>query len=64
LWFAIQEGWALADKDRGDTLSEHVWAWFHIRDARPTPLVWAGRAFLIIGAVWLGGHFAFGIWSF
>jgi hypothetical protein len=27
LWFLVLEGIALFQKDRGDTLSEHVWWW-------------------------------------
>lgn len=62
-WFVIEEGVALALKKPGRTLSEHVWAWFHVYDKRPTPLVIAGRAFLAIGGIWLAGHFAFGWWT-
>jgi len=43
--FAVIEGAALADKDEGDTLSEHVRKWFatHTRPGR-----------LAFAAVWLG----------
>lgn len=64
LGFAVLEGVALARKAPGDTLSEHVWSWFRVRDERPTPLVWLLRVPLLIGGVWLTGHLAFGWWSF
>jgi hypothetical protein len=32
LMFAVIEGIALFNKSRGDTLSEHLWAWLGIRD--------------------------------
>lgn len=35
LWalaFCVIEGVALVNKSRGDTLSEHLWAWLGIRD--------------------------------
>lgn len=64
LGFVALEGIALARKAKGDTLSEHVWGWFRVRDARPTPLVWLLRVPLLVGGVWLTGHLAFGLWSF
>ena len=62
--FVIIEGIALARKDLNDTLSEHVWKWFRIRDPRPTGLTWLLRVPLFIGGVWLTGHLAFGWWTF
>lgn len=48
--FAVLEGLALANRQAGDTLSEHVWALLDV------PVLWwiAAGAF-----VWLGGHFFF-----
>ena len=46
----------------GDTLSEHVWAWFHVHDRRPTALTWTLRAVLLAFLAWLLVHLAFGIW--
>lgn len=59
----ITEIVALARKERHDTLSEHVWAWWHVYDRRPTPLVVVGRVVLLTIMVWLTGHFAFGWWT-
>lgn len=61
--FAVLEGVALARKERGDTLSEHVWGWLRIRDARPTAFTWVARVFLVVAGVWLTGHLAFGWWT-
>ena len=61
-WFAffvVVEGVALLDKDRGDTLSEHVWAWFKIRD-KPRQWTWR-RAVLAAFLVWLLVHMVAGI---
>lgn len=63
LGFVLLEGIALARKPLGDTLSEHVWTWFRVRDRRPTVLTWAGRGVLLIAGVWLTGHLAFGWWT-
>lgn len=59
----ITELIALVDKDRGDTLSEHVWQWFRVRDARPTPVAVGLRVVLLSVMVWLTGHFGFGWWT-
>lgn len=66
LWiaaFAVIEGLALARKAKGDTLSEHVWKWFAVRDKSNPVWHWAGRILLLIGGVWLTGHLAFGWWT-
>ena len=58
LWiamFAGIEGVALARKQRGDTLSEHVWSWFSIRDKSAGWLL--RRGFLAVFLVWLSVHF-------
>jgi hypothetical protein len=58
-FFAVIEGVALFDKDRGDTLSEHIWAWFKIKDK---PRQWtARRAVLAVFMVWLTVHMVAGI---
>lgn len=62
-WLAGWEVVALFNKRDGDTLSEHVWRWFHVFDARPTWLIVLGRGFLALGGIWLAGHFAFGWWT-
>ena len=53
------EGAALINKDKGDTLSEHVWKWFSVREAGSKK-----RTFRIatLGAfmLWLGIHFVSG----
>lgn len=68
--FLAIEGLALADKDREDTLSEHVWKWFGVRgpDAGlkgwPTVLGLAARGLLLIFLTWLLLHLSFGWLSF
>lgn len=57
--FVVIEGWALINKDRGDTLSEHVWKWFRIREK---PRQWTvRRAALAVFLVWLLVHMVAGI---
>jgi hypothetical protein len=66
LWgliFLAIEGIALADKDEGDTLSEHIWRWFKVRGAIPTKTGWTLRLILAGFMVWLSGHMIFGWWS-
>ena len=50
--FLIIEGAALIDKDRGDTLSEHIWKWFNIKTRRWHWRRWVLAVFL----VWLLVH--------
>lgn len=57
--FAVVEGFALFDKDRGDTLSEHVWKWFRIND-KPRQWTWR-RGVLAVFLVWLTVHMVAGI---
>lgn len=68
LWimaFVGIEGYALARKEKGDTLSEHVWKWFAVNDPHANQVWrWVGRVLLLTGGVWLTGHLAFGWWSF
>ncbi|MCI0689853.1 MAG: hypothetical protein L0Y54_21825 [Sporichthyaceae bacterium] len=57
LWvgfFGAIEGAALANKQPGDTLSEHLWRWFAITGK---PAGWrARRAVLVAGLAWLVAH--------
>ena len=56
--FVAVEGKALLDKDRGDTLSEHLWAIFSIRDKSSG---WLQRRAVLAGALtWLVAHLLFG----
>ena len=61
LWlvmFGVVEGAALINKGRNDTLSEHVWSWFKIRDK---PRQWTVRRFaLAFFLVWLLVHMVAG----
>ena len=61
LWlamFAVIEGAALIRKGRGDTLSEHIWDWFQIRDK---PRQWTVRRAVLAGfLVWLLVHMVAG----
>jgi len=59
--FAVIEGKALADNRRNDTLSEHVWQIFAVRD-RNAPYGQLRRAILVMGMAWLAGHFITGGW--
>jgi hypothetical protein len=36
-YFAIWEGLAIFNDKKGDTLSEHVWRWFAVKDSRIDP---------------------------
>lgn len=65
LWggaFAAIEGAALLSREPGATLSEHIWAWFHVRDARPTRITWVLRGVLLAFLVWLVIHLTLGVW--
>jgi hypothetical protein len=62
-WFLAIESAALIRKKPGDTFSEHVWAWFKVKDYRPTKLVVAGRIGLGLFLVWLLGHLTMGWWT-
>jgi hypothetical protein len=57
-WIGVFAAWeilALRDKDEGDTLTEHIRRWFHLRDTVQVRNY--GRGILFIGLVWLLGHF-------
>jgi hypothetical protein len=58
LMFAAIELPALVNKRRGDTLSEHVWSWFAVRD-KPKGWVFR-RLILILFLGWLVAHFVTG----
>lgn len=58
--FAALEGAALIRRRPGLTFSENVWAWFHVRDPRPTGQTWALRAVLLAFLGWLLLHLGFG----
>jgi hypothetical protein len=59
-FFFVIEGPAIANKQPGDTLSEHVWKWFAIRDKSPQWRV--RRLALLSGIAWLATHFLSGGW--
>jgi hypothetical protein len=54
---------ALLNRRDGDTLSEHVWRVFRVRDPRPTPVVLILRGLMILVLIWLTGHFGMGWWT-
>jgi hypothetical protein len=57
-FFAVIEGFALARKDRNDTLSEHIWKWFQIKDK---PQQWTWRRAVLAGFLaWLLIHMVAG----
>lgn len=61
LWlvgFVVIEGIAIANSKPGDTLSEHIWRWFSIRDKQPGYRV--RRALLSSLLAWLLLHFLSG----
>ncbi len=56
--FMVIEGWALIDRTPGQTLSEHIWKWFRIRDK---PRQWTIRRAVLAGfLVWLLVHMVAG----
>lgn len=56
------EGIALADKDPGDTASEHIWKWFGVKGKNGGGWTWK-RYVLAALMVWLTGHFVWGLWA-
>lgn len=57
LWlamFVVVEASALFRRARGDTLSEHVWGWFAVKD-KPSGWV-ARRGVLAVFLAWLSAH--------
>lgn len=64
-YFAVVEGAALANSRTGDTLSEHIWAWFGTARGPASgrqPSGWTRlRRFVLLAFVaWLGAHFLTG----
>ncbi len=58
--FLAIEGLAIFRKEKGDTLSEHVWNWFAIKDK---PRGYKMRRFaLLVFMSWLLVHFLTGGW--
>lgn len=58
--FLVIEGAAIFRKERGDTLSEHVWRWFSVSGK---PRGYKMRRFvLLVFLVWLTVHLLTGGW--
>lgn len=57
---ALVELAALVNKERGDTLSEHIWKWFAVRDNRRFGWVGFRRTLLLLAMAWLTAHFVTG----
>lgn len=56
--FGAIEGAAIFNKKDGDTLSEHVWRWFSIREKGKG---WRSRRFALLAFLsWLSLHFLTG----
>ena len=61
LFFAVIEGAAIANKEKGDTLSEHVWKWIGKRGyPKPSGYKWR-RGALGVFFAWLIAHFFWGV---
>lgn len=63
LAFVIVEGMALFNSRRGDTLSEHVWAWLgsaHLTRKQPTGWTRLRRFVVLAGLAWVVAHFLTG----
>ncbi len=64
-YFAVVEGMALYRSKPGDTLSEHIWAWFGTAAGTGRPAnAWARiRRVVLLGFLaWLVTHFLTGGW--
>ena len=62
-YFAVVEGFALANSRDGDTLSEHIWLWFGFTPGITRPISWWTRLrrFLMLAFLaWLDVHFLTG----
>lgn len=57
LFFAAVEGQAIANKEPGDTLSEHVWKWIGKRGFPKPTWYKLRRGALFVFLVWLLAHF-------
>ncbi|AWN07373.1 hypothetical protein SEA_MANEEKUL_3 [Streptomyces phage Maneekul] len=59
--FVVIEGVALARKEPGDTLSEHVWKWFHTQQGQKWSKTTRLRRFILLAFMaWLSVHFLTG----
>jgi hypothetical protein len=59
--FCVIEGVALYRKQPGDSLSEHVWKWFHTsKDIVPDRTTRLRRSLLVAFLAWLFAHFLTG----
>jgi hypothetical protein len=58
--FAVIEGFAIAHREPGRTLSEHVWRWFSVKDK--TKGFKMRRFVLLAFLAWLTLHFLTGGW--
>ncbi len=57
-YFAILEGFALKNGVENDTLSEHVWKWFAVKEKGTA---WRARRFALLAFMaWLATHFLTG----
>lgn len=65
--FLVLEGIALARKQHGDTLSEHVWRLLDVRNPKTgVALEWhvrLRRSVLVMGLAWLVVHLLTGGWT-
>lgn len=61
VYFLILEAVAIFRKTTGDTLSEHIWMWFGVRDDKPGLWGWIRRIALTLFMIWLTVHFIFGV---
>lgn len=59
-FLAIEIPALLFSRQPGATLSEHIWAWFRVKDKRPTAYTWFLRAVLLAFLTWLLLHLGFG----
>ncbi|MGW0705099.1 hypothetical protein ACWD4G_03825 [Streptomyces sp. NPDC002643] len=59
--FVVIEGAALYLKEPGDTLSEHIWKWFHTaKGVVPDRTTRLRRFVLVAFMAWLSAHFLTG----
>ncbi|WMI34524.1 hypothetical protein SEA_DEXERS_3 [Streptomyces phage Dexers] len=59
--FLVIEGKALFNKEKGDTLSEHVWKWFHTEQGKKWSKTTRLRRFALLAFMaWLSVHFLTG----
>ena len=62
VWFFFWEIPAIIRKERGDTLSEHVWSWFCLKGKKDGKSAWCiiRRVFFFGFWIWLTVHFLSG----